>query len=99
VWRISTILVLVLLCVPSLTRVYQRLDYRSTASTLTSSFTKSVDCPPTKILIDMPRSIVSRELLAEPLPAIGGVWLVADCVSVPSAETALPDGLRAPPLS
>jgi hypothetical protein len=97
VWRISTILVLVLLCVPSLTRVYQRLDYRSTASTLTSSFTKSVDCPPTKILIDMPRATASRELLVEPTPALEEVSLVADGMPVPSADTAPPDALRAPP--
>jgi hypothetical protein len=96
---IAALVVLILLCVPSLTRVYQQLDHRSTAATLTSSFSKSADCPPTKILIDMPRPIASRELRAEPTPTIEHVRPPADCDPVSSAETAPPDALRAPPLA
>ena len=95
----AALLVLVLLCVPSLTRVYQQLDCRSTAATLTSSFSKSANSPPTKILLDMPRPIASRELLAEPTPTTEHARPLADCDPVPSAETAPPDALRAPPLA
>jgi hypothetical protein len=93
------VLVLVLLCVPSLTRVYQHLDHRSTASTLTSSFSKSADCPPTKVLIRMPRPIASRDLPAEPTPTLERARPLTDSAPVPSAETAPPDALRAPPLA
>lgn len=95
----AALLVLILLCVPSLTRVYQRLDHRSTASTLTSSFSKSADCPPTKIYIDMPQPVASRELLAEPTPTIERPRPIADREPHPSAEAAPPEALRAPPLT
>ena len=96
---IAALVVLILLCVPSLTRVYQQLDHRSTAAMLTSSFSKAADCPPTKILIDLPRPIASRELSAEPAPTIEHARPLADCDPEPSAETAPPDALRAPPLA
>jgi hypothetical protein len=95
----AALLVLVLLCVPSLTRVYQQLDHRSTASTLTSSFSKSADCPPTKVWIGIPQPIASRELLAEPTPATENPRPLADRDPVPSAESAPPDALRAPPVA
>ncbi|MBZ5558524.1 MAG: hypothetical protein LAO77_14730 [Acidobacteriia bacterium] len=95
----AALLVLVLLCVPSLTRVYQQLDQRSTAATLTASFSKSADCPPSKILIDMPRPVASSEPLAAPTPTIERVCPVADRDPVPSPETAPPEALRAPPLA
>ena len=95
----AALLVLILLCVPSLTRVYQQLDQRSTASTLTSSFSRSADCPPTKILVDMPQPVASRELPVERLTAIEHPLPAAVLRPIPSLDSAPPDALRAPPLA
>ncbi|MBI3401301.1 MAG: hypothetical protein HY048_07745 [Acidobacteria bacterium] len=95
----AALLVLVLLCVPSLTRVYQQLDQRSTASTLTSSFSKSAECPPSKVVVDTPQPPASRELIAEPARTIERARPIVEHAPVPSAETAPPDALRAPPLA
>ena len=94
----AALLVLVLLCVPSLTRVYQQLDHRSTPSTLTSAFSKSAECPPTKTIVDVPPALAFHELIAEPVLTPERAPIV-ERAPVPSADTAPPDALRAPPLA
>jgi hypothetical protein len=94
---LAALLVFVLLCVPSLTRVYQQLDGRSTAATLSASFLKSVDCPPSKIIVDTPAAHAVGVLLAAFVSPIDRTWPVSCVEPLCSADTGQPDSLRAPP--
>lgn len=86
--------VFVLVCVPALTRIGQRLE---TASH-TPSFSKNVDCPPKKV------TVCCSFAVTLPFTALATVTVVP---STPSLETALPSSpslsipppLRAPPSS
>ena len=93
----AALLVFVLLCVPSLTRVFQQLDGRSTAATLSSSFSKSADCPPSKILVDTPAAHTVGALPAAFVPSIDRPWPILRVERLRSADTGQPDSLRAPP--
>ena len=88
--------VFVLVCVPALTRIGQRLE---TASH-TPSFSKNIDCPPKKVTV--------ASSFAVTLPfAFKALASVAAVPSTPSHDTALPSSpflsipppLRAPPSS
>jgi hypothetical protein len=88
------VLVFVLLCVPALTRVGQRLE----TSSLAPSFSRNIDCPPKKVTVvpvqDVVSPILIRTLVAMPVARIAPPPATALPRS-PHLATPLP--LRAPP--
>jgi hypothetical protein len=85
--------IVVLVCVPGLTRIGQKLE---TASH-TPSFAKNIDCPPKKITIAPAQSVASPAL-----PRTFDVVVIAQAVPPPDAALPPPPScalqpLRAPP--
>jgi hypothetical protein len=85
--------VLVLVCVPSLTRAGQKLETSSLAPTF-----RNVDCPPKKVTVAPVQAVftAAATVLSEALPA---VRIVAPASVAPPRAVALsaPRALRAPP--
>jgi hypothetical protein len=88
-------LFVVLLCVPALTRIHQRVDATDTKPS--ASFGKSVNCPPDKVSGSslLPAVVVSTAILADVAPRVRHVSPAPNPVRSP--HDASPDGLRAPP--
>lgn len=95
--RACTLLaVLVLVCVPGLTRIGQKLETASRAP----SFAKNIDCPPRKVTVLPAPAVVS------PVP-LTVLHLVPVAASAPAPDEGLPNSLqffgprplRAPPLT
>jgi hypothetical protein len=87
--------VLVLVCVPGLTRMGQKLETASHAP----SFAKNIDCPPKKITIApataavvSPVALTAHELVPATRPA-----LIHDVTLPRSPQFSAPAPLRAPP--
>ena len=95
VTRLGTALcVCILLCVPALTRITQKLEPESH----TPSFSKNIDCPPKKVTV---APVVG---IASPIPLNGfetfppaRLVLQADLTPPPSPTASAPRPLRAPP--
>jgi hypothetical protein len=86
--------IVVLVCVPALTRIGQRLEVVSHGS----SFSKNIDCPPKKV------TIAPLFALASPVPAttdapipVARLATRLDVTRPPSLERSAPPPLRAPP--
>jgi hypothetical protein len=87
--------VLVLVCVPGLTRIGQRLETASHAP----SFAKNIDCPPKKVTIAPAATLVSAVALAAfDLVPVVRFAPVADPSLPRSPQLFGPRPLRAPPL-
>jgi hypothetical protein len=89
--RVAVLLaIVVLVCVPGLTRIGQKLERAS----LTPSFAKNIDCPPKKITIAPVPSVGSPAL-----PRTFDVVVIARAVPPPDAALPPPPSSRAlPPL-
>jgi hypothetical protein len=86
----------VLLCVPALTRITQRLE--STQISTTLNFGKNIDCPPKKVTIAPVLAITSAVLLEddETVP-VARLAPSPDATLPHPPTTAAPSPLRAPP--
>jgi hypothetical protein len=86
--------VLVLLCVPTLTRVGQRLE----TSSLAPSFSRNIDCPPRKVTIAPILAIASPILLGTFVTIPVARLAPAPAATLPdSPDLVAPLSLRAPP--
>jgi hypothetical protein len=89
------LLVIVLVCVPGLTRIGQRLETTSH----TPSFAKNIDCPPKRI------TIAPAAPVTTPVPVALDLVVIAKLVPAPDATLSRspdlfgPRPLRAPPLA
>lgn len=92
-------IVVALLFVPALTRVHQRLQHLSTAGTLISSYSKSAEAPPEKLLTAPPAVVVAIVGIIVDAVAPPRVGTERRDAVLPSGPPALPDALRAPPLA
>jgi hypothetical protein len=88
---------LVLVCVPALTRMGQRLETASHAP----SFAKNVDCPPKKVVVVEPVGAIGASSLArkalELVPPVRVAAALSDETLPSSPHTTAPVPLRAPP--
>jgi hypothetical protein len=88
--------VLVLICVPGLTRVSQRLETTSHAP----SFAKNIDCPPKKVTVAPSTAVASPVPLATfDLVPMARFASVPDAPLPRSSQLFGPRPLRAPPLA
>jgi len=86
--------VLVLVCVPGLTRIGQKLETASHAP----SFAKNIDCPPKKVTVTPATAVASPVSLAtlDPVPLVR--FAVAPDAALPQPPYLFgPRPLRAPP--
>jgi hypothetical protein len=93
--RMSALLcVAVLLCVPALTRITQKLEPVSH----TPSFRTNIDCPPKKVVVAPSFAIPSAVLLrADASVRVERLAPPPDLVPPPSPTASAPRPLRAPP--
>jgi hypothetical protein len=87
------LVVYVLVCVPALTRVNQRLE---TASK-TPSFAKNIDCPPKKVTVAPSPAASPVPIFTVEVVRIGSVVPARPVVEPRSPFLAVPGPLRAPP--
>jgi hypothetical protein len=88
--------VLVLICVPGLTRMSQRLETASHAP----SFAKNIDCPPKKVTVAPATALASPvSLTTFDLVPVVPFASVADASLPRSPFRSTPGPLRAPPLA
>ncbi len=96
---IALAVVVSLLLVPALTRVHQRLEHTSNASTLISSYSKSGEAPPEKQVTAPPAVVVAILTIVAETAAPSTTRAQSRDIVLPSGPPFPPDGLRAPPLA
>jgi hypothetical protein len=86
--------VVVLICVPALTRVGQRLETASHAP----SFAKNIDCPPKKVTV-APATAMASPVPLDTIELVPAVPLASPLTEAPprAPQFDLPVPLRAPP--
>jgi hypothetical protein len=86
-------LIVVLICVPALTRVHQPLDPSKASASF--SFRKSVDHPPDKIGAPLLTATVATALLTDDVPCVHPAPVAAAAYHAQVENS--PDSLRGPP--
>jgi len=95
----AVLLLIVLVCVPAVTRATQRLD--GAPVTPTAGFSKSGDCPPNRVTLDpvAPSFVLAAAVAAVRAPHAARAIEATDSRLIPSPVPAPPGPLRAPPVS
>jgi len=96
---IALAVVVSLLLVPALTRVHQRLEHTSNASTLISSYSRSGEAPPENLITAPPAVVIAILTIAADTAAPSTEREQNRDIPLPSGPPSPPDGLRAPPLA